>query len=177
MKRHHIHPVERADALESPLRYKLQNPEKILGSYIRPGMTVLDFGCGPGFFTTAIARLLNASGKVIAVDAQAGMLEKLSMKIKGSPFEPIIPRAPSPMNKTKEEFEREAAYDQLFNINNLYSNLKSFTPVYSYISFRLKSKDDSAKDVFFSRYIKAEITNDTRFPITFSTNIADNYDL
>ncbi len=86
----HIHSVERAKALESSFRYRFQNPEKLLRNYIRPGMTVLDLGCGPGFFTTEIARLLNKSGKVIGADIQNGMLEMLRQKINGTEFEHIV---------------------------------------------------------------------------------------
>ena len=44
-------------------------------------MTVLDVGCGPGFFTLDMARLVGPSGRVIAADLQEGMLEKLGQKI------------------------------------------------------------------------------------------------
>lgn len=85
-----IHSVERAGVLESSFRYRFQNPKKILQPYIKPGMTVLDLGCGSGFFTTEIARLLDGSGKVIAADIQDEMLEMLRLKITGSALEPII---------------------------------------------------------------------------------------
>jgi 2-polyprenyl-3-methyl-5-hydroxy-6-metoxy-1,4-benzoquinol methylase len=48
-------PVEKAKHLDSFFRKILQNPQKILRKYINKGMTVLDFGCGPGFFTIEIA--------------------------------------------------------------------------------------------------------------------------
>ena len=35
---------------------------------INPGDTVLDFGCGPGSYSIAIAELLRGSGKIIAID-------------------------------------------------------------------------------------------------------------
>lgn len=86
----HLHPVERARALGSSFRYRFQNPEKILQRYIKPGMTVLDLGCGTGFFTTAIARLLNNQGKVIAADVQHGMLDLLNHKIDGNDLKQVI---------------------------------------------------------------------------------------
>jgi len=52
-------PVERAGALESPMRRIFQSPRRMLKKYIKEGMTVLDFGCGPGYFTIEIAKLLN----------------------------------------------------------------------------------------------------------------------
>ena len=47
-------------------------------------MTALDFGCGPGFFTLELARLVGPSGRVIAADLQAGMLERVRLKIHGT---------------------------------------------------------------------------------------------
>ena len=83
-------PVEIAGGLDNSLRRLIQNPRRILRSYIHEGMTVLDMGCGPGFFTIEIAKMLNASGKVIAADLQDGMLEKVRMKISGTALEKII---------------------------------------------------------------------------------------
>jgi ubiquinone/menaquinone biosynthesis C-methylase UbiE len=79
--KHRVCPVERAGALDFAFRKLLQNPHKILRPYIKEGMTVLDLGCGPGFFTLEMARLAGSSGKVIAADLQEGMLEKLKAKI------------------------------------------------------------------------------------------------
>ncbi len=47
-------------------------------------MTVLDIGCGPGFFTIDMAQMVGKSGRVIASDVQEGMLEKLKHKIEGT---------------------------------------------------------------------------------------------
>lgn len=80
----HLHPLENAGALESRFRRMLQNPKRILKKYIRQGMTVLDLGCGTGYFTLEMAKLLNGKGKVIAIDVQKGMLEKLEQKLKDS---------------------------------------------------------------------------------------------
>ena len=80
-------PVEHAGGLDNSVRRLLQNPRKIVKPYINKGMTVLDLGCGPGFFTVEIAHLLQDRGKVIAADLQEGMLEKLNNKIKGTVLE------------------------------------------------------------------------------------------
>lgn len=79
--KHSVCPVERAGALDLAFRRLLQNPGRILRPFIEPGMTVLDLGCGPGFFTLEMARLAGGSGKVIAADLQEGMLDKLRAKI------------------------------------------------------------------------------------------------
>jgi ubiquinone/menaquinone biosynthesis C-methylase UbiE len=86
----HVCPVELAGGLDNRFRRWLQDPQKILKPYIKPGMTVLDLGCGPGFFSIEIANLLNGSGQVIAADLQQGMLDKVSHKIKGTRLESQI---------------------------------------------------------------------------------------
>ncbi len=83
-KKHRVCPVEKAGVLDFAFRKLLQNPNKILRPYIREGMTVLDLGCGPGFFTLEMARLAGSSGKVIAADLQEGMLDKLKAKVQHS---------------------------------------------------------------------------------------------
>lgn len=80
-------PVERAGSLDNRIRRWLQNPQKILRAYIEKGMTVLDIGCGPGFFSIDMAQLVGKSGRVIATDLQEGMLQKLREKIQGTALE------------------------------------------------------------------------------------------
>jgi ubiquinone/menaquinone biosynthesis C-methylase UbiE len=46
----------------------------MLGSYVSKGMTVLDVGCGMGFFSIGLAKLVGDKGCVIAVDVQPKML-------------------------------------------------------------------------------------------------------
>jgi ubiquinone/menaquinone biosynthesis C-methylase UbiE len=82
-----VYPVERAGPLDSRIRRWIQNPKKILGPYVRESMTVLDVGCGPGFFTIDMAMMVGKSGRVIASDLQEGMLEKIGDKINGRELE------------------------------------------------------------------------------------------
>lgn len=83
-KKHRVCPVEKAGVLDFAFRKLLQNPGRILRPHIKEGMTVLDLGCGPGFFTLEMARLVGSSGKVIAADLQQGMLGKLKAKIQNT---------------------------------------------------------------------------------------------
>lgn len=83
----HVCPVEHAGSLDSRFRRFLQNPRRILGPYVKEGMTVVDLGCGPGFFTIDLAQMVGESGRVIAADLQEGMLEKLGRKIQGTALE------------------------------------------------------------------------------------------
>jgi tRNA A58 N-methylase Trm61 len=52
-------------------------PEQLMAPYVREGMTVLEPGPGMGFFTLPMATLVGSTGRVIAVDVQARMLEGL----------------------------------------------------------------------------------------------------
>ena len=81
MNNEKVCPVEKADHLDKWWRKILQNPKRILKPHIKEGMKVLDFGCGPGFFTITAADLVGHSGKVIATDIQQGMLDILEAKI------------------------------------------------------------------------------------------------
>jgi ubiquinone/menaquinone biosynthesis C-methylase UbiE len=80
-------PLALAGGLDNRVRRWFQNPRRLLESYVRDGMTALDIGCGPGFFTIDLALLVGPSGRVIAVDLQAGMLEKIRAKVLGTSLE------------------------------------------------------------------------------------------
>ncbi len=67
--RNRVCPVELAHSLDSRVRRWLQNPQKILSPFVSEGMTALDVGCGPGFFSIELARLVGPEGKVIAWDS------------------------------------------------------------------------------------------------------------
>jgi len=83
-KKTRVCPLERADHLDTWWRRWTQNPHRVLSPYLKKGMRVLDFGCGPGFFTIEMARLVGSSGHVFAADLQEGMLEKLKARIADS---------------------------------------------------------------------------------------------
>jgi ubiquinone/menaquinone biosynthesis C-methylase UbiE len=63
--------------LVSPLRRLWQHPEKILAPFVGEGMLVLEPGCGMGFFTLDLARMVGPNGRVVAVDLQDKMLAGL----------------------------------------------------------------------------------------------------
>lgn len=80
-------PAEFACSLDNFVRKAVHDPRKILEPYICKKMTVLDIGCGPGYFTTELARLVGEEGRIIAADLQQGMLEKVISKIRGTDLE------------------------------------------------------------------------------------------
>ncbi len=65
-----------AYTFDNPFRHFFHHPGKILGDYVVPGQTVLDVGCGLGYFSLALARLVGPEGRVIAVDVQSGMVRR-----------------------------------------------------------------------------------------------------
>ena len=78
----YVCPATYAGSLDNFLRRLIHKPEKILNPFVKEGMTVLDMGCGPGYFTVELARLTGESGKVIAADLQQEMLDKMLLKVK-----------------------------------------------------------------------------------------------
>lgn len=66
--------------LDNFIRRLFQNPKRILRPYVKGGDTTVDIGCGPGFFTLELARLVGAGGRVLAVDLQEEMLSKVATK-------------------------------------------------------------------------------------------------
>jgi len=124
IKKNRVCPVERAGSLDNKIRRFLQNPNKILGPYIKSGMTVLDVGCGPGFFSIDLARMVGNSGQVIASDLQGGMLQKLKDKIQGTELEKRITLHKSEENKVG--VSEQVDFVLLFYVVHEIPNKKSF---------------------------------------------------
>jgi len=66
--------------LANPLRRLLYTPSSIVGAYVSEGMTVIEPGPGMGFFTLELARLVGASGRVVALDIQPKMLKVIAQR-------------------------------------------------------------------------------------------------
>lgn len=58
---------------------------------IQPGQTVCDMGCGNGFYTLHLARLVGANGMVVAVDIQREMLGLLKDRAAAEKIDNIEP--------------------------------------------------------------------------------------
>ena len=76
----HVCPHTISFFLDNWFRKLIQNPKKIAGPYIKKGDTVVDIGCGPGFFSIEMAKLVGKNGKVIAVDLQEKMIAHVKKK-------------------------------------------------------------------------------------------------
>jgi ubiquinone/menaquinone biosynthesis C-methylase UbiE len=71
----HVCPWWLAYTFDNPLRRFLHDPRKIVAPYLSEGMTAVDIGCGMGFFSRGMAKIVGAGGTVIAVDLQQKMLD------------------------------------------------------------------------------------------------------
>ena len=70
-----------ADLIDNPLRRKFQPPKEMpIRHGIETGMTVLEVGPGNGRYTVETARRIGAAGKVIAVDIEPKMIERVSRR-------------------------------------------------------------------------------------------------
>ena len=71
----HVCPWWLAYTFDNKLRRMIDPAEKALEKWVRPGMKVLDFGCGFGHYSIGAAKLVGARGEVVAVDLQQRMLD------------------------------------------------------------------------------------------------------
>ena len=70
------------DAMESRFRYRFSGPMKILrGADIQTGQTVLEVGCGTGFFTVFAAQLIGDQGCLVAMDVLPAAVERVSRRV------------------------------------------------------------------------------------------------
>jgi len=76
-----VYPVKYARWLLNPLRYLIAPPGRIVRRLrLLPTDRVLEIGCGPGFFSPAIARSVPA-GHLMLLDVQASMLEMAAKRL------------------------------------------------------------------------------------------------
>lgn len=64
------------------MRRLLQDPAEIVLPYVEEDMTVLDIGCGMGFFSLPLAKLVGEKGRVICIDLQEKMIKGLLARAK-----------------------------------------------------------------------------------------------
>jgi ubiquinone/menaquinone biosynthesis C-methylase UbiE len=89
-RHHEVFSASRAGHLDSRLRRFIYRPDRLAERYVKPGNRVLDFGCGPGFFTREFAKRVGHTGSVIAVDVQEEMLRLLREKLEPEGLMPRI---------------------------------------------------------------------------------------
>jgi ubiquinone/menaquinone biosynthesis C-methylase UbiE len=71
-----------ANAIDNPLRRKVQPPDELAIRHgIEPGMAVLEVGPGNGKYTLAAARRVGSAGKIVAIDIEPRMIERVQRRI------------------------------------------------------------------------------------------------
>lgn len=81
---HHPHEVfsaKNAAHLDTPFRRFLYRPDRLAERFVSYGSRVLDFGCGPGFFSREFAKRVGEIGQLWSVDLQEEMLDILRQKL------------------------------------------------------------------------------------------------
>jgi len=75
-----------------PYRRRVQPPSMIVKALdCKPGMIIVEIGCGSGLYTVAVAKAIQPNGIVYAVDIQEGMLEKLTARMNREGIDNIKP--------------------------------------------------------------------------------------
>jgi len=77
---HHVFPWWKGFKLLNPKRAARHPAAAILSPFVRPGMSVADLGCGMGYFSIPLARLVGREGRVHCIDLQKQMLAALSWR-------------------------------------------------------------------------------------------------
>lgn len=76
--------------LDSDYRRTVQPPHQIIErSGIKPGMKVLEVGCGSGAYTTFVAKAVGEEGQVSALDIQTAMLRQIEQKLQLPEYQAI----------------------------------------------------------------------------------------
>lgn len=72
------------------LRYLFSPPGRLVGRYLSPGQRVADLGCGAGFHSLAMARIVGEQGCVYAVDFDPGAIARLERRARRRRVDRII---------------------------------------------------------------------------------------
>ncbi|MDN7025955.1 class I SAM-dependent methyltransferase [Methanoculleus sp. FWC-SCC1] len=74
------------------IRDLIRPPEKMLAQFgIREGMTVVDYGCGPGSYIKTVSDLVGPDGTVYAVDVHDLAVEAVSRRIETEGLANVVP--------------------------------------------------------------------------------------
>lgn len=82
--------------IDNALRRLFQPPERLVAKHLSPGSAAADLGCGPGFFTLPMAKIVGEEGVVHAVDFDPKAIERIQRKASRRSYGgSILPRTAS----------------------------------------------------------------------------------
>ena len=107
-------------AVEFWLRDRFNPPVEILKKAgVAPGMNILDFGCGPGGFSVAAARIVGSRGEVYAVDIHPlalGSIERTRKRLNLANLHPLHGSKTGDLQD--QTIDRMLLYDILHDVEN-----------------------------------------------------------
>lgn len=81
----HLTPWWFMELFDRTLRPLLCNAQSLVAPHVRPGPRVADIGCGAGYFSVVLSRLVGPRGEVVLVDVQPEMLERAQARCARDP--------------------------------------------------------------------------------------------
>ncbi len=90
--------------LDSPKRKQFNNPDNLLkGSGIQCGQTVLEIGCGSGFFTVHASIIIGNEGKLYSIDLHPLSVEETQKKVNELGLMNVVVKKEDAMNSSFED--------------------------------------------------------------------------
>jgi ubiquinone/menaquinone biosynthesis C-methylase UbiE len=95
-------------AHDNMIRRLLDPPQNLVERYVSESQVVADLGCGPGYYTIALAESVGPNGKVYAVDSDEKAIRAVEKKAKNRGYDNIETHASSASDLN---FIRDGAVD------------------------------------------------------------------
>jgi ubiquinone/menaquinone biosynthesis C-methylase UbiE len=100
-----------ANLIDNPFRRKIQPPDETPAKHgIEPGMAVLEVGPGNGTYTVATARRVGARGKVVTIDIEPRMIERVTRRAQAEGIDNIEARVADVYDLPFEDGTFDAIY-------------------------------------------------------------------
>lgn len=99
--------------LDSPNREIFDNSQKLVAySGIQPGQTVLEIGCGSGFFTLPASKIIGSEGILYSTDIHSIAIEETQRKVEKLGLKNVIVKKDNALNSSFK--------DEMFDLVFLY---------------------------------------------------------